>query len=95
MEVDDFVSEKALVVMEKSLLQKDFIEERGFNNLISPFREVIEKRGWSLLSKHKPIGFAAIVIKQEGDQQGLQYERMEGWIQVQEAVEGAKQSEDC
>ena len=33
-EVDDFVSERALVVIEQTLLQKDFIEERGFNKLI-------------------------------------------------------------
>ena len=61
MEVDDFVSDKALVVMEQTMMQKDFIGERGFNKLISPFREVIEKRGWSLLCEHKPAGFAAVV----------------------------------
>ena len=29
--------------------------------LISSFREVIDRRGWSLFCKHKPIGFAAVV----------------------------------
>ena len=43
------------------MLQKDFIGERGFRKLISPFKEVIEKRGWSLLCEHKPTRFAAIV----------------------------------
>ena len=43
------------------MLHKDFIGERGFNKLISPFRELIEKKGWSLLCEHKPAGFAAIV----------------------------------
>ena len=31
------------MVMKEILLQKDFIGERGFVKLISPFREVIEK----------------------------------------------------
>ena len=43
------------------MLHKDFIGESRFNNLISPFRELIEKKGWSLLCEHKPAGFAAIV----------------------------------
>ena len=60
-DVDDFVSKRALIIMEQTLLQKDFIRERGFIKLISPFREVIEKRGWSLLCKHKPVGFAVVV----------------------------------
>ena len=42
-------------------MHKDFIGERGFNKLISPFREVIEKRGWSLLCEHKPYVFAIVV----------------------------------
>ena len=60
MEVDDFVSARALVVMEQTLLKMDFIRERGFNKLISSFREVIEKRCWSLLCEHKPDGFAVV-----------------------------------
>ena len=40
---------------------KGFIGERGFNKLISPFREVIKKRGWNLLSVHKLTGFAVVV----------------------------------
>ena len=40
---------------------KDFIGERGFNRLISPFKEVIENRGSSLLCEHKPTGFATVV----------------------------------
>ena len=43
------------------MLHKDFIGERGFNQLISPFREVIEKKGWSLLCEHKSDGFAPVV----------------------------------
>ena len=59
--IDEFVLDIALTIMEQTMLQKDFIGERGFNQLISPFREVIEKRGWSLLCEYKPTGFAAVV----------------------------------
>ena len=40
---------------------KGFIRERGFGTFISPFAEIIEKRGWSLFCKHKPPGFATVV----------------------------------
>ena len=43
------------------MMQKDSIGERGFNKLISPFREVMEKRGWNLLCEHKPTRFDAVV----------------------------------
>ena len=57
MEVDGFVFYRVHAVMEQTLLHKDFIGKRGFNKLIAPFREEIEKRGWSLLCEHKPAGF--------------------------------------
>ena len=49
------------MVMKDALQQKNFIGERGFNKLISPFREVIEKIGWNLFCEHKPVDFAALV----------------------------------
>ena len=45
MEVEEFVSDNTLVIMEKTLLHKNFIGKRGFNKLSSPFREEIGKRG--------------------------------------------------
>ena len=42
-------------------MQKNFIGEKGFNKLISPFREVMEKKWWNILCEHKPIGFVAVV----------------------------------
>ena len=47
--------------MEKSLKDRGYIFERGFNKLISPFIEILEKRGWQLLSEHKAPGFVALV----------------------------------
>ena len=39
------VSDKASALMERSLKDRGFIVERGFNKLISHFSEMIEKRG--------------------------------------------------
>ena len=44
-EEDELISNAAHMVMKGTLQQKNFIGERGFNKLISPFREVIEKNG--------------------------------------------------
>ena len=59
--MSEFVSYSAFVLWEKNLKEKDFIVERGFNGLISPFIKVIEKRGWQLLCEHKAPGFMALV----------------------------------
>ena len=59
--MDEFISNRAYEVMDKKMLNKDFIGERGCKKLISLFKEVIEKRGWSLLCEHKSTGYAALV----------------------------------
>ena len=56
-----FISDKAYSLWEKNLSDKWFIGERGFGKLISPFVEIIEKRGWSLFCTHKLPGFATVV----------------------------------
>ena len=43
--VRNFISDKALALMERSLKDKGFIAERGIKRLISPFAEMLEKRG--------------------------------------------------
>ena len=43
--MDGFVLDKAYEIMEKKIFKKDFIGERGFKKFISPFKEIIEKRG--------------------------------------------------
>ena len=57
----NFVSDKAEALMERSLKDRGFIAERGFKKLISPFVEMLEKRGWSSLGEHKEPGYAALV----------------------------------
>ena len=40
---------------------RDFIGEKGFSRLISPFQEIIEKRGWHVFCEHKASGFIDVV----------------------------------
>ena len=47
--------------MEKSLKDRGFIVDRGFNKLISPFSKMLKKRGWQSLGEHKALGCAAWV----------------------------------
>ena len=60
-EEDELISNEAYMVMKDTLKEKCFIGKRGFDKLISPFREVIEKRRWNLFCKHKPAGFVALL----------------------------------
>ena len=59
--MDELVSNRAHEVMQKKIMKKDFIGERGFKQLIPPFNEAIEKRGWSLLCEHHSAWFASLV----------------------------------
>ena len=43
------------------MMKKAFILVRGFKKPIPPFKEVIEKRGWSLLCEHHSARFATLV----------------------------------
>ena len=49
-EVEDFVSEEAYSNWRKHYAGKGFVAERRFKNPITPFKEMIEKRGWETLS---------------------------------------------
>ena len=60
-EEDDFVSEEAYSIWKKHYAGKGFVGERGFSQLISPFKELIEQRGWGKFCKHKKSGYAAVV----------------------------------
>ena len=52
-EVDDFVSEEAHSNMGKYYANKGFVAERRFRTPITPFKELIEKRGWGTLYAHR------------------------------------------
>ena len=56
----DFISKEAHELWNKVLFDKDFVGETGFGKLISPFSEVIDKRGWGFFCEHKAPGFFAL-----------------------------------
>ena len=56
-----FILDEAYSLWEKNLTDNGFIGERGFDTFISPFVEIIEKKGLNLFYKHKPPAFATIV----------------------------------
>ena len=58
---DEFVSDKAYSIWKKHYAGKGFVGERGFGQLISPFKELIEQRGWGKFCKHYKTRYAAIV----------------------------------
>ena len=60
-EEDEFVSEEAFSILKKHYASKGFVGERGFSKLISPFKELIEQRGWGNFFKHQKSGYAAVV----------------------------------
>ena len=59
-EEKDFVSKEAHELWNKVMFDKEFVCERGFCKLISPFFEVIKKRGWGFFCEHKAPGFSAL-----------------------------------
>ena len=60
-EVEDFVLEEAYSNWKKHYANKGFVAERRFRNPITPFKEMIEQRGWEALCAHQKSGYAAVV----------------------------------
>ena len=60
-EEDEFVSDEAYSNWKKHYAGKGFVGERGFSQFISPFKELIEQRGWGKFCKHQKAGYAAVV----------------------------------
>ena len=60
-EIEDFVSDEAYSNWRKHYANKGFVAGRRFKNLITPFKEMIEKRGWETLYAHRRSGYAAVV----------------------------------
>ena len=60
-EEDEFVSEEAFSIWKKYYTGKGFVGERGFSKLISPFKELIEQRGWGNFCKHQKSGYAVVI----------------------------------
>ena len=60
-EEDEFISDEAFSIWKKHYAGKGFVGERGFSQLISLFKELIEQRGWGKFYKHQKSGYAAVV----------------------------------
>ena len=60
-EEEDFVSEEASSIWKKHYAGKGFVGEKGFSQLISHFKEIIEQRGWGKFCKHQKSGYVAVV----------------------------------
>ena len=60
-QVEDFVSEEAYSNWKKHYANKGFVAERRFRNPITPFKEMIEQRGWKALCAHQKSGYTAVV----------------------------------
>ena len=60
-EIEDFVSEEAYSNWNKHYANKGFIAERRFRSPITPFKEMIEQRGWKALCAHQKSGYTVVV----------------------------------
>ena len=56
-----FYSNKGTKAFQKHLAKKGFVEEKGFKQLMFPFKEEIKRRGWEKLSQHRELRVWAIV----------------------------------
>ena len=72
----DLVSEHAYFAWREKLQHRDFIGKRGFSRLISPFQEIIEKRGWHLFCEHKALGFVDMVKEFYSNMVGMKEKTM-------------------
>ena len=56
------------------MADKGFIGEKGFGKLISPFVEIIEKKGWEFFYAHKAPGFSTIAREFYANMVGMREE---------------------
>ena len=56
-----FYSNKGAEAFQKNLDKKGFMEERGFKQPVSQFKEEIERWGWEKLSQHRELRVRALV----------------------------------
>ena len=60
-EARTFYSDKEEEVFYKHLAKKGFVVERGFKQLVLPFKEEIERQGWEKVSQHRELGVRALI----------------------------------
>ena len=78
-----FFTNKGAENFKKTLEKKGFVEERGFKELVQPFKEEIERCGWEMLSKHMELGRRALVKEfyaNLGERKNLTCYVRGGWV---------------
>ena len=78
-----FYSNKGAEAFQKHLAKKGSVEERGFKQLVSPFKEEIERQGWEKLSQHREPRVRALVKEfyaNLGEEKNLTCYVRERWI---------------
>ena len=55
------MSEEAYSNWKKHYANKGFVSKRRFRNPITPFKEMIEQRGWEAFCAHQKLGYKAVV----------------------------------
>ena len=88
-EEDEFVSEEAFFIWKKHYAGKGFVGERGFSQLISPFKELLEQRGRGKFCKHQKSGYPTVIRVFYSNLVGrketlLRNGGAKAWIQIQE-----------
>ena len=56
-----FFSENGVLNFKDILAEKEIIGERGFQDIVQPFKKEIERRGWGKICKHPSEGRIAFV----------------------------------
>ena len=60
-EAKAFYSNKGAEAFQKHLAKKGFVQEIGFKQFVSPFKEEIERWGWEKVSQHRELVVRALV----------------------------------
>ena len=58
---EKFLTNKGVEIFKKTLAKKGFINKRGFKELVPPFKEEIERKGWELLCNYLEPGRRTLI----------------------------------
>ena len=86
-EARTFYYDKGVEAFQKHLAKKGFVEERGFKQLVSPFKKEIERRGWEKIIQHKEPRVGDLIKEfyaNLGEQKNLMCYVRGGWIPFRE-----------
>ena len=82
-----FLSNKGAEAFKKSLAKKGFVEERGFRELVTPFKEEVERRGLGVVCKPLELGIRALVKEfygNLGERKNMTFYVKRRWVPFEE-----------